>query len=39
MEVDRRWVNLLTREIQAVEITLVARLAKARGPRWNSCWR
>ena len=30
MEVDRRWVNLLTREIQAVEITLVAELAKTR---------
>lgn len=30
LEVDRRWVNLLTREIQAVEITLVAELAKTR---------
>ena len=29
IEVDRRWVNLLTREIQAAEITLVAELAKA----------
>ena len=29
-EVDRRWVNLLTREIQAVEITMVAELAKTR---------
>ena len=28
MEVDRRWVNLLTREIQAVEITMVAELAR-----------
>jgi flagellar motor switch protein FliM len=27
--VDRRWVNLLTREIQAAEITLVAELARA----------
>jgi len=29
IEVDRRWVNLLTREIQAVEITMVAELARA----------
>jgi flagellar motor switch protein FliM len=29
MEVDRRWVNVLTREIQAAEITLVAELARA----------
>lgn len=29
MEVDRRWVNLLTREIQAAEVTLVAELARA----------
>jgi flagellar motor switch protein FliM len=29
MEVDRRWVNVLTREIQAAEVTLVAELAKA----------
>lgn len=29
IEVDRRWVNLLTREIQAAEITLVAELARA----------
>ncbi len=29
MEVDRRWINLLTREIQAAEVTLVAELAKA----------
>ena len=29
-EVDRRWVNLLTREIQAVEVTMVAELAKTR---------
>ena len=29
IEVDRRWVNLLTREIQAAEITFVAELAKA----------
>jgi flagellar motor switch protein FliM len=29
IEVDRRWVNVLTREIQAAEITLVAELAKA----------
>ena len=28
IEVDRRWVNLLTREIQAAEITLVAELAR-----------
>ena len=28
IEVDRRWVNLLTREIQAVEITMVAELAR-----------
>jgi flagellar motor switch protein FliM len=27
--VDRRWVNVLTREIQAAEITLVAELARA----------
>ena len=30
IEVDRRWVNLLTREIQAVEITMVAELARTR---------
>ena len=29
MEVDKRWVNVLTREIQAAEVTLVANLAKA----------
>ena len=29
IEVDRRWVNVLTREIQAAEITLVAELARA----------
>lgn len=29
MEVDRRWINLLTREIQAAQVTLVAELAKA----------
>lgn len=29
MEVDRRWVNVLTREIQAAELTLVAELAQA----------
>ncbi len=29
IEVDRRWVNVLTREIQAAEVTLVAQLAKA----------
>ncbi len=29
IEVDRRWVNVLTREIQAAEITLVAVLARA----------
>jgi flagellar motor switch protein FliM len=29
MEVDRRWVRLLTEEIQAAEITLVAELATA----------
>ena len=29
IEVDRRWVNLLTREIQAAEVTLVAELARA----------
>ena len=29
MEVDRRWVNVLTREIQAAEVTIVAQLAKA----------
>jgi flagellar motor switch protein FliM len=29
IEVDRRWVNLLTQEIQAAEITLVAELARA----------
>jgi flagellar motor switch protein FliM len=28
MEVDRRWVSLLTREIQAAEVVLVAELAK-----------
>ncbi len=27
IEVDRRWANVLTREIQAVEVTLVAQLA------------
>jgi flagellar motor switch protein FliM len=29
IEVDRRWVNVLTREIQAAEVTMVAELAKA----------
>lgn len=29
MEVDRRWVAVLTREIQAAEVTLVAELARA----------
>ncbi|MBK7003483.1 MAG: flagellar motor switch protein FliM [Rhodoferax sp.] len=29
IEVDRRWVNVLTREIQAAELTLVAELARA----------
>lgn len=29
IEVDRRWVNVLTREIQAAEVTLVAVLAHA----------
>jgi flagellar motor switch protein FliM len=29
IEVDRRWVTVLTREIQAAEVTLVAELAKA----------
>ncbi|MFM2036566.1 MAG: flagellar motor switch protein FliM [Pseudomonadota bacterium] len=29
MEVDKRWVNVLTREIQAAEVTLVAELARA----------
>ncbi len=29
MEVDKRWVNVLTREIQAAELTLVAELARA----------
>jgi flagellar motor switch protein FliM len=29
MEVDRRWVNVLTREIQAAEVTLVAELSRA----------
>ena len=29
IEVDRRWVNVLQREIQATEITLVAELARA----------
>ena len=29
MEVDRRWVNVLTHEIQAAEVTLVAELARA----------
>lgn len=29
MEVDKRWVNVLTREIQAAEVTLVAELATA----------
>ena len=30
IEVDRRWVNVLKREIQAVEITMVAELARTR---------
>ena len=30
VEVDRRWVHLLQREIQAVEITMVAELARTR---------
>ena len=29
VEVDKRWVNVLTREIQAAEVTLVAHLATA----------
>ena len=29
MEVDKRWVNVLTREIQAAELTMVAELARA----------
>ncbi len=29
MEVDRRWVDVLTREIQAADVTLVAELARA----------
>ena len=29
IEVDRRWVKVLTREIQAAEVTLVAELARA----------
>ena len=29
VEVDRRWVNGLTREIQAAEVTMVAELARA----------
>ena len=29
MEVDRRWVNVLTHEIQSAEVVLVAELAKA----------
>jgi flagellar motor switch protein FliM len=29
IEVDRRWVNVLTQEIQAAEVVLVAELAKA----------
>ncbi len=29
IEVDKRWVNVLTQEIQAAEITLVAELARA----------
>ena len=28
LEVDRRWVNVLKREIQAVEVTMVAELAR-----------
>ncbi len=29
IEMDRRWVNVLTKEIQAAEVTLVAELARA----------
>ncbi len=29
VEVDRRWVNVLTHEIQAAEVTMVAELARA----------
>ncbi len=29
IEVDRRWVTVLTREIQAAEVTIVAQLARA----------
>lgn len=29
IEVDRRWINVLTREIQSAEVTMVAELAKA----------
>lgn len=29
LEVDRRWVNVLTQEIQAAEVVLVAELATA----------
>ena len=32
IEVDRRWVNVLTQEIQAAEMTLVAELARADTP-------
>ena len=28
VEVDRRWVNVLSKEIQAVEVTMVAELAR-----------
>lgn len=29
MEVDRRWINVLTQEVQSAEVTLVAELARA----------
>ena len=29
LEVDKRWVNVLTQEIQAAEVVLVAELARA----------
>lgn len=39
IEVDRRWVRVLTREIPGGKVTLVARLARADATKSSSCWR
>jgi len=37
IEVDRRWVRVLSREIQAAEVTLVPNWPRPTPP-WSSCW-